>query len=100
MIKNFGLVKIDISEQEHYLQTFIFRIRFFIFTNESEYKKSDAKYKRLEVMFLLTNVYFYETKVFNHQNYDDQKINFKTISISTFRNKKFQIDFEKTVTVP
>jgi hypothetical protein len=71
-----------------------------VYTNEKEYNKSDVKYKRLEMMFLLTNVFFYETKVFNHQNYDPQKINFKSIDISTFRNKKFKIDFEKTKTVP
>lgn len=71
-----------------------------VYKNDSEYKKSDAKYKRLEMMFLLTNIFFYETKVFVHQNYDEKKINFKKIDISTFKNKKFQVDFEKTITVP
>ena len=71
-----------------------------VYTNEKDYNRSDAKYKRLTMMFLLTNVFFYETKVFNHQNYDVQKINFKKIDISTFRNKKFQVDFEKTMTNP
>jgi hypothetical protein len=70
------------------------------YTSEKEYNKSDAKYKRLEMMFLLTNVYFYETKIFKHQNYEENKINFKKIDISTFRNKKFQIDYEKTFTNP
>ncbi len=71
-----------------------------VYVNEKDYNKSEAKYKRLQTMFLLTNVFFYETKVFSHFSYDEKKINFKKIDVSTFRNKKFQIDFEKTVTVP
>lgn len=70
------------------------------YASDKDYNKSEAKYKRLEMMFLLTNVFFYDTKVFSNQNYNDQKINFKKIDISTFRNKKFQVDFEKTATVP
>jgi len=71
-----------------------------VYKNDAEYRKSDAKFRRLELMFLLTNVFFYETKVFTNQNYSEQKINFKTIDISTFRNKKYQLDFEKTITNP
>jgi hypothetical protein len=71
-----------------------------VYTNEKEYNKSAAKYKRLKMIFMLTNVYFYETRVLKNMNYSDQKINFKKIDISTFRNKKFQIDFEKTMTSP
>lgn len=71
-----------------------------VYANDKDYNRSEAKYKRLEMMFLLTNVFFYETKIFSRENYEEQKINFKKIDISTFRNKKFQIDFEKTATVP
>lgn len=71
-----------------------------VYQSDDEYKKSDAKYKRLEVVFLLTNKYFYDTKVFREFKYTDERINFKTISIATFRNKKYSVDFEKSQTIP
>jgi hypothetical protein len=71
-----------------------------IYQSDEEYRKSDAKYKRLEVVFLLTNKYFYDTRVFREFNYTDERINFKHISIATFRNKKYAVDFEKSVTIP
>ena len=71
-----------------------------VYQSDEEYKKSDAKYKRLEVVFLLTNRYFYDTKVFRDFKYTDERINFKHISIATFRNKKYSIDFQKSQTIP
>ena len=70
------------------------------YATDEEYKKSDAKYKRLEMMFLLTNKYFYDARVFRDFNYSTDKINFKNISISTFRNKKYSVNFEKSTTNP
>lgn len=71
-----------------------------VYQSDEEYRKSDAKYKRLEVVFLLTNKYFYDTRVFRDFKYTDERINFKTISIATFRNKKYAVDFEKSQTIP
>ena len=70
------------------------------YQSDDEYRKSDAKYKRLEVLFLLTNKYFYDTRVFKGFNYSQDKINFKEISIATFRNKKYSISFDTTTTNP
>lgn len=71
-----------------------------VYQNDEEYKKSDAKYKRLEVVFLLTNKYFYDTRVFKDFNYGMEKVNFKTINIATFRNKKYTVNFENSTTNP
>jgi hypothetical protein len=71
-----------------------------MYESDEAYKRSDAKYKRLEVLFLLTNKYFYDTRVFKDFNYSQDKINFKKIIISTFRNKKFEINFENQTTIP
>ena len=71
-----------------------------VYQSDEEYKKSDAKFKRLEMVFLLTNKYFYDTRVFRDFKYTDEKINFKNISIATFRNKKYSIDFQKSQTIP
>lgn len=70
------------------------------YATDEEYKKSDAKYKRLEMIFLLTNKYFYDTRVFKDFNYILDKINFKNISISTFRNRKYTVNFENSTTNP
>jgi hypothetical protein len=70
------------------------------YASDEEYKKSDMKYKRLEMLFLLTNKYFYDTRVFKDFNYIQDKINFKNISISTFRNKKYSVNFENSTTNP
>lgn len=71
-----------------------------IYQNESEYKRSEFKFQRLQMLFYLTNVFFYDTRVFAQFNYDEKRINFKTIDIATFRNRKFTVDFEKTKTNP
>ncbi|MBY0414555.1 MAG: hypothetical protein K2Q18_10330 [Bdellovibrionales bacterium] len=71
-----------------------------VYQNDEEYKKSDAKFKRLQIIFLLTNKYFHDTRVFKDMNYVDDKINFKSASIATFRNKKYSISFETSTTNP
>lgn len=71
-----------------------------IYENDDAYKKSDAKYKRLEIIFLLTNKYFHDTRVFKDFNYVDDKINFKTMTIATFRNRKYSVSFESSTTTP
>lgn len=71
-----------------------------VYQTDDEYKKSDAKYKRLEMLFLLTNKYFYDTRVFKDFNYKMDKLNFKNVSISTFRNKKYSVNFENSTTNP
>lgn len=71
-----------------------------VYQNETEYKKSEFKYQRLQMLFYLTNVFFYETKLFVGFPYTESRINFKKIDIATFRNKKFSLDFEKSVTIP
>lgn len=71
-----------------------------VYENDEQYKKSDAKYRRLQVVFLLTNKYFYDTRVFRDFNYADDKINFNTIKISTFRNKGYSISFKDSTTNP
>lgn len=71
-----------------------------VYQNDEDYKKSDAKYKRLEMVFLLTNKYFYDTRLFKDFNYSMDKLNFKTISIATFRNKKYSVNFENSTTNP
>ncbi|MDO9183416.1 MAG: hypothetical protein Q7U04_13460, partial [Bacteriovorax sp.] len=63
-------------------------------------QRSEAKYKRLTMVFMLTNVYFYDTRVFRDLYADDKSINFDEITISTFRNKKYSIDFKNTSTKP
>jgi hypothetical protein len=71
-----------------------------VYENDEAYKKSDMKFKRLEMLFLLTNKYFYDTRVFREFNYQADKINFKDVSIATFRNKKYSLSFETTTTNP
>lgn len=71
-----------------------------IYENDEEYKKSDNKYKRIEIIFLLTNKYFYDNRVFRDFNYQQDKINFKDISIATFRNKKYSVSYENSTTTP
>lgn len=71
-----------------------------VYQNDDEYKKSDAKYKRLEMVFLLTNKYFYDARVFRDFDYVEDKINFKDISIATFRNKRFSLSFQNSTTTP
>jgi hypothetical protein len=71
-----------------------------VYQSDEEYKKSDLKYKRIEILFLLTNKYFHDTRVFKDFNYVEDKINFKSIVISTFRNKKYSISFEDSTTNP
>lgn len=71
-----------------------------VYQTDEEYKKSDAKYKRLEMLFLLTNKYFYDTRVFKDFGYALDKLNFKNITIATFRNKKYSVNFENKTTNP
>lgn len=71
-----------------------------IYQNDDDYKKSDAKYRRLEILFLLTNKYFYDARVFKDMGYGQEKINFQSIAISTFRNKKYSLDFKSSSTIP
>lgn len=71
-----------------------------VYQNDDEYKKSDAKYNRLQMVFLLTNKYFYDTRIFKEMNYEQEKINFREISISTFRNRRFTLNFKDSVTFP
>lgn len=70
------------------------------YQTDKQYQVSDAKYKRLQVVFLLTNVYFYDTRVFKDLYPDEKSINFDQITISTFRNKKFSVNFKETKTSP
>lgn len=71
-----------------------------VYESDEQYKKSDAKYRRLQVVFLLTNKYFYDTRVFKDYDYSQEKINFETISIATFRNKKYSLSFKDSTTNP
>ena len=71
-----------------------------VYKTDQEYQRSEAKYKRLEIVFMLTNNYFYDTRVFKDLYVDDKSIHFDSISIATFRNKKFSIDFKNTTTSP
>lgn len=71
-----------------------------MYKTDKEYQNSDAKFKRLSIVFMLTNVYFYDTRVFKDFYPDEKRINFDEISISTFRNKKYSINFQKTTTNP
>ncbi len=71
-----------------------------VYQNDKDYQRSDALYQRLQVLFMLTNLYFYDTRIFKDLYLDPKSINFKEISISTFRNKKFKINFENTSTSP
>lgn len=70
------------------------------YRTDQEYQRSDAKYKRLAMVFMLTNVYFYDTRVFKDLYTDEKAINFDEITISTFRNKKYSINFKLTTTNP
>ena len=71
-----------------------------VYQTDDEYKKSDAKFRRLAMIFLLTNKYFHDTHVLKDLGYVEDKINFKEIAISTFRNRRFVINFEKSITIP
>ena len=70
------------------------------YQSDKEYQLSDMKFKRLTMVFLLTNVYFYDTRVFKDLYPEEKKINFESIAISTFRNKKFILNFKDTTTLP
>ncbi len=70
------------------------------YKTDKEYQVSDAKFKRLQVLFMLTNVYFYDTRVFKDMYTDEKSINFDEISILTFRNKKYSVNFKTTTTNP
>lgn len=71
-----------------------------VYKTDQEYQRSEAKYKRLMMVFMLTNVYFYDTRVFKDLYPDEKAINFDEITISTFRNKKYSINFKNTTTNP
>lgn len=71
-----------------------------VYQSDEEYKKSDAKYQRIQMVFLLTNKYFHDTKVLKDFGYEQDKINFKEITISTFRNKKYTLNFKDSQTIP
>lgn len=70
------------------------------YQTDKEYQVSDVKYKRLQMVFLLTNVYFYDTRVFKDFYTDEKSINFDRVTISTFRNKKYVLNFKDTTTSP
>lgn len=70
------------------------------YQSEEDYRTSDVKYKRVLYLFYLTNKYFYDTQIFRGLDYKEDKINFDEMAISTFRNKKFLLDFKKTQTLP
>lgn len=70
------------------------------YKSDQEYQRSEAKYKRLSVVFMLTNVYFYDTRLFKDLYPDEKAINFEEVTVSTFRNKKYSIDFKNTRTNP
>jgi hypothetical protein len=70
------------------------------YQSDKDYQVSDLKYKRLQMIFMLTNVYFYDSRVFKDLYTDEKSIHFDHISISTFRNKKFIVNFKETKTLP
>ena len=70
------------------------------YKTDQEYQRSEAKYKRLAMVFMLTNVYFYDTRIFKDLYPDDKAINFEEVTISTFRNRKYSINFKSTSTNP
>lgn len=71
-----------------------------VYQNDKDYQRSEAKFKRLQIVFMLTNLYFYDTRVFKDMYTDEQAINFDEITITTFRNKKFSVNFKTTSTNP
>lgn len=71
-----------------------------VYKSDQEYQRSEAKYKRLMMVFMLTNVYFYDTRLFKDLYLDEKSINFNELTISTFRNKKYSINFKDTTTLP
>lgn len=71
-----------------------------VYKSDEEYQRSEAKYKRLSMVFMLTNNYFYDTRIFKDFYTDEKTIHFDQITISTFRNKKFLINFKETTTTP
>jgi hypothetical protein len=70
------------------------------YKTDKEYQQSDLKYKRLAMVFMLTNVYFYDTRLFKDLYPDEKTINFDEITISTFRNKKYSVNFKTSTTNP
>ena len=70
------------------------------YKTDQEYQRSEAKYKRLAMVFMLTNVYFYDSRLFKDLYNDEKAINFDEITISTFRNKKYSVNFKTTTTNP
>jgi hypothetical protein len=70
------------------------------YKTDKEYQVSDLKYKRLQMIFMLTNVYFYDTRVFKDIYKDEKIIHFDLVTITTFRNKKFTLNFKDTATSP
>ena len=71
-----------------------------VYQNDKDYQRSEAKYKRLQMLFMLTNLYFYDTRIFKDMYAEADKIHFAEIAISTFRNKKFKVNFKNTKTNP
>ena len=71
-----------------------------VYQNDKDYQRSEAKYKRLQMIFMLTNLYFYDTRIFKDMYADAEKIHFTEVAISTFRNKKFKVNFKDTKTAP
>lgn len=70
-----------------------------VYQSEDEMKRSSAKYRRLQALFFLGESFYNDLRIFKDR-YDEEKILFKEVSIATFRNKKFSINFEKTKTIP
>jgi hypothetical protein len=71
-----------------------------IYQNEKDYQRSEAKYKRLQIIFMLTNVYFYDTRLFKDFYAKEESLHFDSMTILTFRNKKYTLDFKSTTTNP
>jgi hypothetical protein len=71
-----------------------------VYNNDKDYQRSEAKYKRLQIVFMLTNLYFYDTRVFKDMYPDDKTIYFDEVIVSTFRNKKYSLNFKTTTTNP
>lgn len=70
-----------------------------VYQSDEEMQKSDAKYRRLQAIFYLGESYYNDLRIFK-ERYTEESITFKEVSIATFRNKKFSINFEKTKTNP
>lgn len=71
-----------------------------VYETDLEYKNSQAKYQKIISLLMLSSEIFYDLKIFKDFAFKNDQIYFDKVTISTFRNKKFEVSFKESKTIP